>query len=155
MSEFIPEFNSFQTDSSIDDRIEGCNEAIKLLLTSVKMNQDNTKVYEMISKITDAREDLLNEAKVTYKRKYTETHPAKIVYAGARVRKAVFDAMKDGRISEQELKDILEKIGAQKRWAKKNKHLFELSEEEGSKYYTLSKMGKRILSKLPMIKEEK
>ena len=37
----------------------------------------------------------LNESKKTVKRRYTENYPAKNMYSGARVRKAIFDAVGD------------------------------------------------------------
>ena len=90
-------------------------------------------------------QEFLFEKKVTIKRKYTENHPAKHVSTSARVRNVVLDAMSDGVITEEELKNILSEIKAHNKWLKKNQSLFKLEEDEnGNTIYRLSKRGSRI-----------
>lgn len=90
-------------------------------------------------------EDFLNEAKKTTKRKYTESYPAQNMYSGAKVRKAIFDAIGDGVITEEEIQKILTELGADTRWHKRHKEFFVIS-EDGT--YSLSKRGKHVYSRV-------
>ena len=51
--------------------------------------------------------DFLTEKKVTVKRRYTESHPAKNVSTSARVRSSIIEAIADGHITEEEMTKIL------------------------------------------------
>lgn len=93
----------------------------------------------------------LNESKKTVKRRYTENYPAKNMYSGARVRKAIFDAVGDGTITEEEIQKILTELGADLRWHKRNKQFFDVS-EDGT--YCLSARGKYVNTKVHESKEE-
>ena len=89
--------------------------------------------------------ELITEKKVSYKRKYTENYPEKIVSTSARVRNAIFDAMQDGIITEDELNRILSEIKANKNWIKRNADLFKLEEDsDGCIIYKMSIKGNRI-----------
>lgn len=87
----------------------------------------------------------INEAKRTVKRRYTESYPAKKMYSGAKVRKAIFDAVKDGVITEEEILKILNEIGADQRWHKRHKEFFVIS-EDGK--YSLSPKGRKVYNKV-------
>lgn len=90
-------------------------------------------------------DELITEKKVFYKRKYTENYPAKIVSTSARIRNAIFDAIQDGIITEDELNRILSEIQAHKTWLKKNSDLFKLEEDsDGRVIYKLSNKGNKV-----------
>ena len=89
-------------------------------------------------------DDYLTERKVTVKRRYTEHHPAKIRSTAARIRGAVFNAIGDGVLTEEEMTNVLKEIKAHSRWLKRNSSLFQVKEEEGTKFYKLSKFGNRV-----------
>jgi hypothetical protein len=89
--------------------------------------------------------DYLTEKKVVVKRRYTESHPAKLVSTSAKVRNAIFDAISDGHLTEEELKRILSEMNANKRWLGRNQSLFNISEDQGGiKTYSLSPYGQRL-----------
>jgi uncharacterized protein (UPF0305 family) len=148
MEKLIESFNDYNTD--IDKEIEICEEIIELLSSNIQLNESSNNLIKAISKFITKREELL-EKRVAYKRKYTEKYPAKIIYSGAKIRKTIFNALKDDKITEEELNKILSEIGVKSNWKKNNAHLFKLLEEDGIKYYTLSKIGKKIKVKLPEI----
>ena len=108
------------------------------------------KEFEDFEKLENDSSNL-NEQTIQYKRKYTETHPRKIVYSGAKVRKLVFDSMKDGTITEEQLLKVLKEFNAENRWHKKNKHLFVVAEEAGTRVYKLSKLGHLVREKISLI----
>ncbi len=90
-------------------------------------------------------DELITEKKVFYKRKYTESFPAKTASTSARVRNAIFNAIQDGVITEDELNRILSEIQAHKKWLSKNSDLFKLEEDsDGCRIYKLSTKGNRI-----------
>lgn len=101
-------------------------------------------------------DEFINEKRVTVKRKYTDRYPARKASTSARVRNAVFDAMQDGQITEEELSKILSELSANdKKWMKRNIKLFNISEdEEGITKYRLSKLGNRIYTKTRQINED-
>jgi hypothetical protein len=89
-------------------------------------------------------EEFITEKKVLIKRKYTEVYPAKFASTSARVRNAIFNAIGDGVITEEEMDKILSEIQAHKKWKSKNSKLFSVTEEDGVKKISLSNHGKRI-----------
>lgn len=89
--------------------------------------------------------DYLTEKRVTVKRRYTENYPAKLASTSAKVRNALFDAMADGHLTEEEILKVLSEINANKRWLGRNLSLFNISEDQsGIKTYSLSPYGQRI-----------
>lgn len=92
----------------------------------------------------DNIDDYIAEKRVTVKRRYTEHHPAKIRSTAAKIRSAVFNAMGDGVLTEEEMIDVLKVTNAHRRWLKRNSSLFQIKEEEGTKFYKLSKFGNRV-----------
>lgn len=141
---------SFEDFNGLENSLDIYESLIELLASNISLNENNESIVSTITKLIEKRNSIL-EKKVQYKRKYTENHPAKIVYSGARVRRAIFDAMKDDRITEDELNKILSEVGANYKWKKHNEHLFSLLEDGDIKYYTLSNIGKKIKLKLPEI----
>jgi len=89
--------------------------------------------------------DYLTEKKVVVKRRYTENYPATLASTSAKVRNAIFDAISDGHLTEEELKRILSEVNANKRWLGRNQSLFNISEDQaGIKTYSLSPYGQRL-----------
>lgn len=90
-------------------------------------------------------EDFLNERNITLKRRYTENHPAQTVGNSARVRNAIIEALKDGKITVEEFNNIVSQhSSAPSKWTRGNKRFFKI-EEDG---VSLSKYGTKILNSL-------
>lgn len=96
-------------------------------------------------KLITTFEDFLAEKLVAYKRKYTESYPAKTASTYAKVRNAVLSAVADGVITEDELQSILQASSHGSKWMSRNTDLFKITEDESGRKYALSKKGKRIL----------
>ena len=89
-----------------------------------------------------AAESVVNERNITIKRQYTENHPAVLVGKAAKIRNKVLEAIKDGKISQEEFDNLLKEMTADsKRWLRRNSQHFNVSEDGIS----LSKSGKAIL----------
>ena len=90
-------------------------------------------------------EEFLNERNITLKRRYTEAHPAQTVGNSARVRNAIIEALKDGKITVEEFNNIVSQhSSAPSKWTRGNKRFFKI-EEDG---VSLSKYGTKILTSL-------
>ncbi len=88
-------------------------------------------------------ESSITERHVTLKRRYTENHPAVKVGKGAKIRNKVLEAIKDGKITQEEFDNIVSELSNNsKRWSKNNSKYFTVSEDGIS----LSKFGKKILA---------
>jgi len=93
----------------------------------------------------DINEEPLEERNITVKRKYTENHPARTVGKAAKIRNKVLEAIKDGKISQEEFKSIVKEMTADStRWLRRNTPYFNVSEDGIS----LSKTGMRILKSI-------
>ncbi len=93
----------------------------------------------------DINEEPLEERNITVKRKYTENHPAKTVGKAAKIRNKVLEAIKDGKISQEEFKSIVKEMTTDStRWLRRNTPYFNVSEDGIS----LSKTGMRILKSI-------
>lgn len=94
----------------------------------------------------------LNErSTVTLKRRYTENHPAITAGKSARIRNKILEAIKDGKITQQEFDTIVSELSTDsKRWMKRNSKYFNVSEEGIS----LSKFGTRILNQIKINEEQ-
>ncbi len=89
--------------------------------------------------------EFLNERNITLKRRYTENHPAQTVGNSARVRNAIIEALKDGKITVEEFNNIVSQhSSAPSKWTRGNKRFFKI-EEDG---VSLSKYGTKILNSL-------
>lgn len=86
----------------------------------------------------------LNEAKVIYKRAYTEKYPAKITNEKAAVRNKILDSIQDKILTKEELSNILEEIGANPRWISRNERYFKVTEDG----YRLSKLGYKVWERI-------
>ena len=84
----------------------------------------------------------VNERNITIKRQYTDKNPAVTVGKAAKVRNRMLEAIKDGKISQEEFDTILKEMTTDsKRWLRRNAQCFNVSEDGIS----LSKTGSRIL----------
>jgi hypothetical protein len=70
------------------------------------------------------------------------------VYANAPVRNKVLEILRNGRVSEQDFMAAVSKAGAPTKWINRNSHFFKVEEEDGVKYYSLTKSGHVIMSAL-------
>ena len=95
--------------------------------------------------------DFLNEARVVFKRKYTDSYPEKSVSSTAPIRERILSFVKErGQVSYSELmefvKSMNEETGGQtsRKWLNKNTEYFKIVEKNGEKTYSLSNVGKRV-----------
>ena len=87
-------------------------------------------------------ESVVNERNVTIKRQYTDKNPAVTVGKAAKVRNRMLEAIKDGKVSQEDFNNILKEMTTDsKRWLRRNAQCFNVSEDGIS----LSKTGSRIL----------
>jgi len=93
--------------------------------------------------VGSAFENVLTERKIQTKRKYTENHPAESVGKAARIRNKILEAIKDGKMTQDEFDSLVKELSSDhKRWMKRNGKMFNVSEDGIS----LSKFGQRILN---------
>ena len=138
-------------DEQADDIASHLNMAIELMQdgykadATKKLKQFNKACKDVLSgkEVGSAFESKVNEARrIQTKRKYTENHPSKTVGYHAKTRNKVLEAIKDGRITQDEFDNIIKEFSKDgKRWLKRNGKMFNISEEGIS----LSRFGKRIL----------
>jgi hypothetical protein len=87
-------------------------------------------------------ESTVNERNIVIKRQYTDKNPAVTVGKAAKIRNRMLEAIKDGKISQEEFDTILKEMTTDsKRWLRRNAQCFNVSEDGIS----LSKTGSRIL----------
>jgi len=87
-------------------------------------------------------ESVVNERNITIKRQYTDKNPAVTVGKAAKIRNRMLEAIKDGKISQEEFDTILKEMTTDsKRWLRRNAQCFNVSEDG----IALSKTGSRIL----------
>jgi len=92
----------------------------------------------------------INEGKITVKRKYTEAYPQITVAKFAPIRDRIIEAIADGKISKEQFETIIKEFSnSSKKWARRNTHYFNVSEDG----IALSKYGKRILAKIKPVNE--
>ena len=88
----------------------------------------------------------LFEKKITVKRKYTESYPAKIISSNAKVRNEILNVLSTNKLTEEEFLSVLSNLKAHNKWLTKNRKLFKIEEDMGTKIYTLSEYGKKVMS---------
>lgn len=95
--------------------------------------------------------EFLNEARIVVKRQYTEQHPAKAVSDYAPVRERILSFINEkGTVSRSQLLEFIrgfnEATGrtTSAGWINKNSNYFNVKEANGTKYYSLSKLGERV-----------
>jgi hypothetical protein len=87
-----------------------------------------TKVAESV--------EYINEARIAIKH----------VYSNAPVRNKVLELLKSGKISESDFMAAVSKAGAPSKWLQRNSQYFKIEEENGVKFYSLSKSGETIVN---------
>ena len=105
------------------------------------MTELDKKGQELLKKL-GIHESVVNERNITIKRQYTDKSPAVTVGKAAKVRNRMLEAIKDGKLSQEEFNTILKEMTSDsKRWLRRNAQCFNVSEDG----ITLSKTGSRIL----------
>jgi len=118
---------------------------IDQLKSDLQISESNTNSDEY----EETHESKVSESKITLKRQYTNNHPEITVGKDARVRNKVIEAIKDGKISQDEFDSVIREMSTDaKRWMRRNSQFFNVSEDGIS----LSKIGNRILKSI-MISE--
>jgi hypothetical protein len=102
--------------------------------------QDEMQAESNTSAVTEKRN-------IQTKRKYTDSHPAKTVGSSARIRNKILEAIKDGKMHQDEFNRIVKELSSDhKRWMKRNSKMFNVSEEGIS----LTRFGQTILKGLSL-----
>lgn len=110
-------------------------EALAAIQKSFDNGHNDLREFEL-------NESVVNERNITIKRHYTDKNPAVTVGKAAKVRNRMLEAIKDGKISQEEFNTILKEMTTDsKRWLRRNAQCFNVSEDGIS----LSKTGSRIL----------
>jgi hypothetical protein len=105
------------------------------------MTELDKKGQEQMKKL-GLSESTINERNITIKRQYTDKRPAVTVGKAAKVRNRMLEAIKDGKVSQEDFNNILKEMTTDsKRWLRRNAQCFNVSEDGIS----LSKTGSRIL----------
>jgi len=105
------------------------------------MTELDKKGQEQMKKL-GLSESTVNERNITIKRQYTDKSPAVTVGKAAKVRNRMLEAIKDGKVSQEDFNNILKEMTTDsKRWLRRNAQCFNVSEDGIS----LSKTGSRIL----------
>jgi hypothetical protein len=101
----------------------------------------------------------LNEAMVTVKRKYTDSHPATAVSDYAPIREKILLFVKEKKtVSHSELMEFIslmnEETGGStsRKWVNKNTQYFSIKDQSEGKTYTLSALGSRVCEKIAKAK---
>lgn len=96
-------------------------------------------------------DEFLNEARLTYKRKYTDTHPEQTVYDRGPVREKVLSFVNEkGKVTHNEMMNFIKGINEEtggttsRKWVNKNTSYFKIRERNCEKIYSLSEKGKRV-----------
>lgn len=94
--------------------------------------------------------EITESSRIELKRRYTEFYPQVTVSKYAPVRNRIIETIADGKMSTEEFETIIKEFStASKKWARNNRHYFNVTEDGIS----LSKYGKRILSKIKVVNE--
>ena len=105
------------------------------------MTELDKKGQEQMKKL-GLSESIINERNITIKRQYTDKSPAVTVGKAAKVRNRMLEAIKDGKVSQEDFNNILKEMTTDsKRWLRRNAQCFNVSEDG----ITLSRTGSRIL----------
>jgi hypothetical protein len=115
----------------------------------VYATDEDGEEYEVTKDNTDiVSESATNESRVQYKRRYTESHPAKIFNSNTKIRTKVLSAVSDKTLTEDELKGLLKELNANPRWFIRNSNLFKVTENGISLSTTGKKMSKHIIKSI-------
>jgi len=109
----------------------------------------------MQEKLIQTFDEFITEGHIVFKRKYTDAHPEKKVGATGPIREKILSFLHEkGTVNKTEMMEFIsglnEETGGKtsRKWLNKNSHLVIVTEKDGTKFYTLSKTGQRIHSKI-------
>jgi hypothetical protein len=95
--------------------------------------------------------EFVNEARVVVKRQYTSSHPEKAVSDYAPVRERILSFINEkGTVTRTQLLEFIRGLNettgrtTSAGWINKNSNYFNVKEANGTKYYSLSKLGERV-----------
>jgi len=112
--------------------------------------------------VTESKEESLEESKITFKRKYTEAHPQRLIKTGATVRRKILEFLSNnnGKANREEMNEFLSTIeeergkSVSRSWFNDNTDLVKIVKESGSRTYILTERGKKMLSKIMITETE-
>lgn len=103
--------------------------------------KSNGKKWFLWPEDMDILNESVNEARVQYKRRYTENHPARTMNSNTKIRSKFLSAIGDGVLTEDEIYNILKELNANSKWFQRNSSLVKQTADG----YRLSVEGKRML----------
>jgi hypothetical protein len=140
IAESINESKKFSDAFSVLDFFGGAlpNDYNKARAVASKAGYDlPTSLYHQAAQMAqDGETEDLHEGRIAIKH----------VYSNAPVRNKILELLKSGKISESDFMDAVSKSGAPSKWVQRNSHYFKIEEEDGAKFYSLSKIGHAIVS---------
>jgi hypothetical protein len=109
----------------------------------------------MNEKLVQSFEEYVNEGHIVLKRKYTNAHPEKKVGSKAPIREKILSFVAEkGTVSKEQMMEFIgglnEESGGKtsRKWLNKNTHLVTVTEKNGTKTYSLTRMGKKLHEKI-------
>jgi len=110
--------------------------AIEKAIKSGDITNDMIKANESLE---------ISESKITLKRRYTESYPAKTTGKYAAVRNKIIEALKDGELTKEEFDTLVSGLTEDsKRWLRRNSTFFNIQEDKVG----LTKSGQKIAAAL-------
>lgn len=76
------------------------------------------------------------------------------INTNAPIRNKVLELLKDGKISESDFMNAVSSSGAPTKWIQRNNKYFDIKEEDGIKFYSLSKNGQMVLNSVQTNKNQ-
>ena len=142
VAESINESKKFSDAFSVLDFFGGAlpNDYNKARAAASKAGYDlPTSLYDEAAMMAqDGETEDLHEGRIAIKH----------VYSNAPVRNKILELLKSGKISESDFMDAVSKSGAPSKWVQRNSHYFKIEEEDGAKFYSLSKIGSTIVNSI-------
>ena len=118
------------------------NDIIEFMISNM-----GTKEFE---KLKDYWENNVAESRITLKRQYTESYPAKTVGKHAAIRNKIIEALKDGELTKEEFDTLVSGLTEDsKRWLRRNAEFFNVQEDKVG----LSRVGQKIASTISQVAE--
>lgn len=122
-----------------DDNYDAAEDHI---LASMDDDEKIPEDKDLVEELYDILESVsVNEARVQYKRRYTENHPARTMNSNTKIRSKFLSAIGDGVLTEDEIYNILKELNANSKWFKRNSSLVKQTADG----YRLSVEGRRML----------
>jgi predicted transcriptional regulator len=109
----------------------------------------------MNEKLVQSFEEYVNEGHIVLKRKYTNAHPEKKVGSKAPIREKILSFVaENGSVSKEQMMEFISGLNEEsggktsRKWLNKNTHLVTVTEKNGTKTYSLTRMGKKLHEKI-------